>query len=95
MNVVSLFAGAGGLDYGFKEAGHTIIWANDNYHDAVETYKLNIGKHILCKDIEDVSIKEIPSHNILIGGFPCQGFSVANMGRNTADKRNVVTTQRI
>jgi len=93
MNVVSLFAGAGGLDHGFKEAGHHVIWANDNYQDAVETYKLNIGKHILCKDIEDVSIKDIPPHHILIGGFPCQGFSVANMGRNTTDKRNILYKQ--
>jgi len=93
MNVVSLFAGAGGLDYGFKKAGHKVIWANDNYHDAVETYKLNIGEHILCKDIEEVDIEDIPPHNILIGGFPCQGFSVANTGRSTKDERNVLYQQ--
>lgn len=39
MKVVSLFSGAGGLDLGFKMAGHDIIWANDMYADAVETYK--------------------------------------------------------
>ena len=40
MKVVSLFSGAGGLDLGFKMAGHDIIWANDLYEDAVNTYRL-------------------------------------------------------
>jgi len=88
MNVVSLFSGVGGLDLGFLKAGHKIIWANDNYDDAVATYKKNIGNHILLKSIEDVSIDEIPNHDILIGGFPCQGFSLANMKRSERDERN-------
>ena len=54
MKVVSLFSGAGGLDLGFIMAGHKIIWANDCYHDAVETYRKNIGEHIVCDDIADV-----------------------------------------
>lgn len=88
MNVVSLFSGVGGLDLGFLKAGHNIIWANDNYDDAVATYKKNIGNHITLKNIEDVSIDEIPNHDILIGGFPCQGFSLANMKRSESDERN-------
>ena len=54
MRVVSLFSGAGGLDLGFIQAGHEVIWANDLYKDAVETYKYNIGNHILYKNIMDV-----------------------------------------
>ena len=88
MKVVSLFSGVGGLDLGFIQAGHKIIWANDNYDDAVLTYKKNIGNHIVTKSIEDVNIEEIPQHDILIGGFPCQGFSVANMKRTEHDERN-------
>lgn len=88
MKIVSLFSGAGGLDLGFIRAGHNVIWANDNYEDAVETYKLNIGNHILCKDIREVPSVDIPNHDILIGGFPCQGFSLANTGRNEKDERN-------
>ena len=45
MIVASLFSGAGGLDLGFIQAGHQVIWANDNYEDAVSTYKENIGDH--------------------------------------------------
>ena len=93
MKVVSLFSGVGGLDLGFIQAGHDIIWANDNYADAVSTYKKNIGNHIVLKDIEDVGLEEIPSHDILIGGFPCQGFSVANMKRTESDERNKLYLQ--
>ncbi|MBF0559669.1 MAG: DNA cytosine methyltransferase [Nitrospirae bacterium] len=88
MKVVSLFSGAGGLDLGFIKAGHNIIWANDNFQDAVKTYRKNIGNHIVCADFSTISSDEIPDHDILIGGFPCQGFSVANAKRGEHDKRN-------
>ncbi|CAN5577439.1 DNA cytosine methyltransferase [soil metagenome] len=88
MKVVSLFSGAGGLDLGFIKAGHEIIWANDNFLDAVKTYRKNIGNHIVCEDILKILSSQIPDHDILIGGFPCQGFSVANTGRGENDERN-------
>ena len=88
MIVASLFSGAGGLDLGFIQAGHQVIWANDNYEDAVSTYKENIGDHIILDDIKNIKSEEIPDHDILIGGFPCQGFSVANTGRSKSDERN-------
>jgi DNA (cytosine-5)-methyltransferase 1 len=88
MKVVSLFSGAGGLDLGFIKAGHEIIWANDNFSDAVKTYKRNIGNHIICEDIQKIPSNQVPTHDILIGGFPCQGFSLANTGREEHDERN-------
>lgn len=88
MKVVSLFSGAGGLDLGFKMAGHEIIWANDNFSDAVETYKANLGEHIVCEDIYKIDVEKIPGCDIVIGGFPCQGFSIANMKRHADDSRN-------
>ncbi len=93
MKVVSLFSGAGGLDLGFKMAGHEIIWANDLYSDAVDTYKTNLGGHIVCKDIFTVDASEVPDCDIIIGGFPCQGFSVANTKRNINDERNQLYKQ--
>lgn len=88
MKVVSLFSGAGGLDLGFINAGHRVIWANDNFPDAVQTYRKNIGDHIVCEDISKIPSSQIPEHDILIGGFPCQGFSVANANRDEHDERN-------
>jgi DNA (cytosine-5)-methyltransferase 1 len=88
MRVVSLFSGAGGLDLGMIKAGHDIIWANDNDEDAVETYRLNIGDHIHHGDIDRYPSEHIPRCDIVIGGFPCQGFSQANMLRFVRDKRN-------
>lgn len=90
MRVVSLFSGAGGLDLGFVQAGHSIVWANDDYKDAVDTYKLNIGDHIVFGDIRTISSSDIPHCDIIIGGFPCQGFSVANTKRNEGDSRNLL-----
>jgi len=88
MKVVSLFSGAGGLDLGFIKAGHEIVWANDNFKDAVDTYENNIGKHIHYGDITQIPSADVPDHDILIGGFPCQGFSVANTKRGGNDDRN-------
>ena len=93
MKIVSLFSGAGGLDLGFIKAGHKIIWANDIDKDAVSTYKKNIGKHIIERDIADISSKEIPSAEVVVGGFPCQGFSQANLKRTLSDKRNTLYIQ--
>lgn len=88
MNIVSLFSGAGGLDLGFIQAGHSIIWANDLYEDAVCSYRKNIGNHIVERDIHQISSDEIPDCDMIIGGFPCQGFSVANVKRHIGDERN-------
>lgn len=88
MKVVSLFSGAGGLDLGLIQAGHEIIWANDIYEDAVATYRRNIGDHIDTRDISNIPSHDIPTADIVVGGFPCQGFSVANWGRIVDDERN-------
>ena len=95
MKVVSLFSGAGGLDLGFVQAGHQIIWANDIYEDAVNTYRKNLGNHIVCKDISKIDANDIPDCDIVIGGFPCQGFSVANTKRHIGDERNELYKQLI
>lgn len=87
--IASLFSGCGGLDLGFIQAGYEVIWANDFFKEAVETYKYNIGDHIIYGDITKIPSSEVPNDfDILLGGFPCQGFSVANIKRSMEDERN-------
>lgn len=88
MKIVSLFSGAGGLDLGLIRAGNEVIWANDIDKDAVATYRENIGNHIVCDDIKNIEISSIPKANVVVGGFPCQGFSQANRLRTLDDDRN-------
>ena len=93
MRIVSLFSGAGGLDLGLIKAGHEIVWANDFDADSCETYKKNIGDHIVCSDISKVKTSEIPDCDVVVGGFPCQGFSLANLLRDAGDDRNKLYKQ--
>ena len=87
--VISLFSGAGGMDLGFINSGFEIAWANDFFKEAYESYKLNIGEHIVYGDITKISSNDMPNDiDIVIGGFPCQGFSVANNNRSMQDERN-------
>lgn len=85
--IVSLFSGSGGLDLGFLKTNQVeIVLANDINKYACDTYKENIGNHILCEDIR--KLNKLPNVDILIGGPPCQGFSTANPNRSFDDPRN-------
>ncbi len=87
--VISLFSGAGGMDLGFIKQGFEIVWANDMFDEAILTYKKNIGNHIVKGDITKIRSNEIPDDiDVVIGGFPCQGFSIANKNRDISDERN-------
>lgn len=86
--VVSLFSGCGGMDLGF-EGNFTflnkkyssnpfeIVYANDFDKKACETYNYNFNNKAICDDINNVDEKNIPDCDIVIGGFPCQDFSLA------------------
>lgn len=88
-SVVSLFAGAGGLDIGFENQGFDTIWANDIDKDACKTHKAWSNAEVVCGDITKINFNEIPSSHVITGGFPCQGFSLAGP-RKIDDKRNIL-----
>ena len=87
INVVSLFSGCGGMDLGFSQAGFRILWANDIDQKACQTYEQNIGKHVVCGDIQQIDYSTIPDADLILGGFPCQDFSMIS-------KRGGITTER-
>ena len=88
MNLISLFSGAGGLDLGFEKAGFDILVANEYDKTIWETYEKNHKAHLIKKDIVKVSLDEFPS-NIegIIGGPPCQSWSVGGSLRGIDDPR--------
>ena len=89
LTAVSLFCGAGGLDIGFEQAGFKTIWANDFDKDACKTHQNWSRAKVVCGDIAKVDVTEIPDSDIILGGFPCQGFSLSGP-RKIDDSRNVL-----
>ncbi len=88
MNVVSFFAGAGGLDLGFEKAGFNVVWANEYDKDIWETYEKNHQNTILDRrSIVDIASEEVPECDGIIGGPPCQSWSEAGSARGIKDKR--------
>lgn len=86
---VSLFCGAGGLDLGFERAGFKTIWANDFDADACKTHQMWSKTTVVCGDISKVDLSSIPKSDVMLGGFPCQGFSLSGP-RKIDDSRNVL-----
>ncbi len=84
-DTISLFSGAGLLDYPFhKDGSFDLQFAVDFDKSACETYKANIGDHIKCMDIRDLDENDVPNAELIIGGPCCQGYSNANRAGNTA-----------
>ena len=90
MRILSLFCGCGGLDKGFDEAGYNIVWANDFDKYAVETYKANFGDNVIFGDINEIELNSLPEFDVLIGGFPCQPFSMMGAEKGFEDTRGTL-----
>lgn len=94
--VVSMFAGCGGMDLGFRQAGFRIAWANELNEDAVRTYRRNLcclsQNHLLEGDIAslDPPRELVGNTDVLLGGFPCQAFSNAGSRKGVNDDRGLL-----
>lgn len=89
--VVSLFAGIGGIDLAFEQAGFNVIWANEQDHHACVTYRTNFpSKTIIEGDIREINVGDIPKANVIVAGFPCQSFSVMGHRRGFNDNRGAL-----
>lgn len=88
MKIVSFFAGAGGLDLGFEQAGFNVIWANEYDKDIWDTYKFNHPNTVLNQSsITDILDDDVPDCDGIIGGPPCQSWSAAGARRGIRDSR--------
>lgn len=87
LSVASLFSGAGGLDLGFHNAGFEIAYANDFDRDVWETFEKNHGIKIDGRSIVKVSSEDIPRTHGIIGGPPCQSWSLAGAMKGINDPR--------
>jgi DNA (cytosine-5)-methyltransferase 1 len=76
---IDLFAGIGGIRLGFERAGMKCVYSNEYNLSAASTYKANFGEDIDMRDIREVDANEIPAHDVICAGFPCQPFSRAGV----------------
>jgi len=85
---LDLFAGVGGIRLGFERAGFKTIFANDFDKTCKDTYDLNFKEPKLnTEDICTLETSKIPKFNILLGGFPCQAFSIAGYRKGFKDEK--------
>jgi len=90
MNIISLFSGCGGLDLGFENAGFNVVFANDIDESLNYTYEKN--HHILLdnRSITDLKAEDLPDADGIIGGPPCQSWSLAGKMGGSKDKRGML-----
>lgn len=84
---IDLFAGIGGFRMAFQELGGKCVFSSEYNYFAQKTYEANFGE-VPFGDITKINEKEIPDHDILIAGFPCQPFSIAGVSKKNALGRN-------
>jgi len=80
---IDLFSGIGGFRLAFERAGGECVFASDWDELAQKTYEANYG-HRPAGDITQITASNIPSHDILTAGFPCQSFSIAGVSKHNS-----------
>lgn len=86
-DICSLFAGIGGIDLGFIQAGFNVVWANEMDDAACKTYQHNFKTANLIEDnIKNIPADSIPEFDVLTAGFPCQPFSIAGLQKGFKDR---------
>ncbi len=85
---IDLFAGVGGVRIGFERAGFKTVFANDFEPKCKETYDLNFkNTPLTVEDLQKIKVEDLPEFDFLLGGFPCQPFSIAGYRKGFNDER--------
>lgn len=88
LKVLSFFAGVGGIDLGFEQTKKfKTIYANEFDEYAKMTFEVNFNIKVDCRDINTVKTDEVPECDVIIGGFPCQAFSIAGYRQGFNDEK--------
>lgn len=88
-DTIDLFAGVGGIRIGFEKAGFKTVFANDFEDKCRDTYDLNFkDSKLIVEDIRKIEIDDLPEFDFLLGGFPCQAFSIAGYRHGFKDKKD-------
>ena len=87
LTVGGLFSGIGGIELGFEKAGFKILWSNENDPYSVRSFQHNYKHKLYPDDIRKLNFKKIKPIDVLVGGFPCQAFSVAGYRKGFRDPR--------
>ena len=91
LKMVDLFAGTGAFSLAFKNENEIqVVFTNDMVEHSKKIYDTNFTHKLTLKDLNDVNVEEIPKHDILTGGFPCQPFSIAGLQEGFKDERSNV-----
>lgn len=85
LKFIDLFAGLGGFNLALKQLGHNCVFASELQSELRDLYKQNFNMNCVG-DINAINIKEIPKHDILCAGFPCQPFSKAGFRKGFEDE---------
>lgn len=87
-NIASFFAGVGGIDLGFEKTGFfQTIYANEIDNYPAKTFEQNFSINVDCRDIREVEPTDFPDVDIIMGGFPCQAFSIAGYRQGFNDEK--------
>ena len=93
MKVIGMFSGVGGIELGFEQAGYEIVWSNEIDKNAAETFRKNFNHKLVVDDIYNIKSEDLPDADVIVGGFPCQAFSVAGYRKGFEDERGKVFFQ--
>lgn len=90
MKYFSTFTGIGGLDMGLEDIGAKCVGFSEIKDSSIKIYNQHYPEHVNFGDITTMDYKELPDFDILIGGFPCQAFSMAGMRKGFGDRKGIL-----